>query len=114
VTERVIELRFLGRVVATHRLVPPGSDAQWLPEHKTVGEAIVLGRRRLHAVCDEGKEMAVAAGAVVELEAGDYHVEVPDLAVMSSIGPYPDTDLPVDIASERNTDDGCGCTGVGK
>jgi len=114
VAERVIELRFLGSVVAKHVLAPPGSDTQWLPEHKAAAEAIVLGRKRLHALEDEGAALSLAVGHSVELEAGDYNVDVPDLAVMSAIGPHPDITPLVDIASERHVDDACGCTGRGR
>jgi len=114
VTERVLELRFLGRVVAVHKVVAPGSSPQWLPEHKAAAEAIVLGRKRLRAIDDEAPELPVGVGSEIFLGAGDYDVEVPDLAVMGAIGPHPDTTLAVDIASQRHTDDGCGCTGSGR
>ncbi len=110
----VIELRFLGHTVATHRLAPAGSDIQWLPEHKAAAEAIVLGRRRLRALEDEPASMPVAVGWGLELGAGDYDVDAPDLAAMGAIGPHPDVAPPVDIASDRRTDGGCGCTGGGR
>src|SRR6202050_469492 len=94
----VIELRFLGQVVALHHLVAKGSEPQWLSEHKRDAEAIVLGRRHLGVV----EPVAVAAAAALELEVGDYDVAVPDLGAMSVIGPHPDTTLPVDIAAEGN------------
>ena len=46
----VIELRFLGQMVALHHLAPKGSEPQWLPEHKREAEDMVLGRRRLGIV----------------------------------------------------------------
>jgi hypothetical protein len=114
VTERVLELRFLGRVVAVHQVVAQGSEPQWLPEHKRAAEAIVLGRKRLRALDDEPCDMPIAVGSGVDLEAGDYDVEVPDLAVMDAIGPHPDISPLVDIAPQRHTDDGCGCSGRGR
>jgi len=94
----VIELRFLGQMVALHHLAPAGSEPQWLPEHKHEAEAIVLGRRRLGIV----EPLGVATAPTLDLEVGDYDVAVPDLADMGVIGPHPDTDLPVDIAAEGN------------
>lgn len=114
VAEGLLELRFLGRTVATHRLVPAGSDVQWLQEHKAAAEAVVLGRRRLVSVDDDEPAVAVAGGGDIELGEGDYDVATPDLAVFEHLGPHPDTTLPVDIASARRTEDGCGCTGGGK
>jgi hypothetical protein len=94
----VIELRFLGQMVALHHLAPAGSAPQWLPEHKRAAEAIVLGRRHLGVV-----DMApVGPATALELEVGDYDVDVPDLGEMSVIGPHPDTTLPVDIATDAN------------
>jgi len=113
VAERLLELRFLGRVVAVHTVVPPGSEPQWIAEHKATAEAIVLGRKRLAAIDNEVPDLPVAVGSQIELEAGDYDVEIPDLALMAAIGPHPDTGLLVDNASERTTDDGCGCNGGG-
>jgi hypothetical protein len=94
----VIELRFLGQMVALHHLAPAGSEPQWLPEHKDAAETIVLGRRRLGII----EPVVVETALTLDLEFGDYDVAVPDLAAMSVIGPHPDTDLPVDIATEGN------------
>jgi transposase len=92
----VIELRFLGQVVALHHLAPAGSPPQWLPEHQRAAEAIVVGRRHLGVV----EPVPLGTAPALDLEGGDYDVAVPDLAPMSAIGPHPDTDLPVDIAAE--------------
>ncbi len=94
----VIELRFLGQMVAIHHLAPAGSAPQWLSEHKREAEAIVLGRKRLGIVEPAG----AATAMTLDLEVGDYDVAVPDLAAMGVIGPHPDTDLPVDIAAGGN------------
>jgi len=94
----VIELRFLGQMVALHHLAPAGSEPQWLPEHKAAAEAIVLGRRRLGIVEPE----VVATAPALDLEVGDYDVAIPDLAAMGVIGPHPDTTLPTDIAADAN------------
>lgn len=94
----VIELRFLGQMVALHHLAPRGSEPQWLPEHKAEAEAIVLGRRSLAVV-----EPAVDSTALaLDLAGDDYDVAVPDLAEMAVIGPHPDTTLPLDVAAGGN------------
>lgn len=93
----VLELRFLGRIVALHALAPAGSEPQWLAEHKGVAERIALGRRPLHAL-DTAPDPAPLAPSGVDLEAGDYDVVAPDLALMGAIGPHPDIDPPVDTA----------------
>jgi transposase len=88
----VLELRFAGRLIATHRLAPAGSEPQWLPEHRAAAEAIAMGRRHLRPVADTAP--APARPVVLELGAGDYDVAAPDLAAYESI-----------------TSDGCGCLG---
>lgn len=113
-TERILELRFLGRTVAIHRLAAPGSPAQWFPEHKAATEEIVLGRKRLRALDYEPPALPAAVADVIELGDGDYDVAVPDLALMGAIAPDPDTTPLVDIASDRRTEGGCGCTGGGR
>ncbi len=95
----VIELRFLGQMVALHYLAPTGSPPQWLPEHKSAAEAIVLGRRRPRRFRASLARATVPLG----LEIGDYDVAVPDLADMGVIGPHPDTDLPVGYTPQRPT-----------
>jgi transposase len=112
VAEKVLELRFLGRLVVTHRMAPPGSPPQWLPAHKAAAEAIVLGRHRLQAVTDEPVPGPV--GSAIEVGEGDYDVAVPDLAVMEAIGPHPDVDLAVDIAAQGCTEDGHDGTGAAR
>ena len=94
----VIELRFLGQMVALHHLAEKGAAPQWLPEHKREAEAIVFGRRQLGIV----EPVVVGSAVALDLEDGDYDVAVPDLTQMGVIGPHPDTDLPVDIAAEGN------------
>jgi hypothetical protein len=106
----VVELRFLGRMVALHLLVAKGSDPQWLPEHKAAAERAALGRRRLQVIDDDAGPPGAAMGAL-DLEAGDYDVAVPDLAAMGAIGPHPDIDPPVDIAAQDDTEDGFGRPG---
>jgi transposase len=99
---QVIELRFLGQMVALHQLAAPGAPPQWLPEHKAAAEAIVLGRRRMGAV-DDTVVVATAGPPALSLEDGDYDVAVPDLGLLGAIGPHPDLDPPVDIASQGTT-----------
>ncbi len=108
----VLELWFAGRLIATHRLAAAGSEPQWLPEHRAAAEAIALGRhgRHLRRVVD------VAERAIVRLDlgAGDYDVEDPDLDMFEAIGPHPHLDLGVDNAAELNVEDGfsgCECFG---
>jgi hypothetical protein len=100
----VLELRFLGRLEAIHQLAAKGSVPQWLPEHRAAAERAVLGRRRL-LVLDDVAMAPQAPACAFELEEGDYDVAVPDLAAMGVIGPHPDIDPPVDIASPVLTAD---------
>jgi transposase len=113
----VIELRFLGQMVALHQRVPAGSPPQWLPEHRRDAEAIVLGRRRLRVLEGVGnfadRERASSTTApALDLEDGDYDVAVPDLAVMGAIGPHPDLSDPVSVASQGITEDGAARDGA--
>jgi len=112
VASSTLELRFAGRLIAIHRLVAPGSEPQWLPEHRAAAEAIALGRhdRHLRRVVDLNQRAVVG----VDLGAGDYDVEVPDLDMFEAIGPHPDVTLGVDHAAQANVEDGfdgCGCLG---
>jgi len=105
----ILELRFLGRLEAIHQLAARGSEPQWLPEHRAAAERAVLGRRRLQVL----DHVATAAPArALELEPGDYDVATPDLAAMGAIGPHPDIDPPVDIASPGRTADGLDLIGA--
>jgi transposase len=97
----VIELRFLGQLVALHELAPKGSEPQWLPEHRRAAEAIVLGRRHL-GVVEAVAAQSSAPASSVDLGTGDYDVATPDLGQMAVIGPHPDTHLPSDIATHGN------------
>jgi hypothetical protein len=110
----VLELLFAGRLIATHRVVPAGSEPQWLPEHRAAAEAIALGRhdRHLRPVINELNERAV----VVELDLGDgdYDVDDPDLDLFEVIGPHPHLNLGVNNAADGNVEDGfpgCECFG---
>lgn len=112
VATTVLELRFAGRLVATHRLAAPGSEPQWLPEHRAAAEAIALGRhdRHLRPVLDVDQRAVVG----LDLGAGDYDVEDPDLDAFEAIGPHPHLDLAVDNAAGAVTGDGswgCECLG---
>jgi transposase len=107
VASEVLELRFAGRLVATHRIAPAGSEPQWLPEHRAAAEAIALGRhgRHLRPVADETERHP--ARPSLELGDGDYNVEDPDLDLFARIGPHPD----IDPVIHTQSDDGCGCMG---
>jgi len=107
-----LELRLGGVLVAEHRVAAPGSEPQWLPEHRAAAEAIALGRhgRPLRAV----PVQAAPPAPGLHLGEGDYDVEVPDLALFEPIGPHPDID-PVDeeasMARTEGGSEGCGCFG---
>lgn len=101
----VVELRFLGQLVALHERAPQGSPPQWLPEHRQRAEAIVLGRRRLGVLDGVGNSAdrrwpSSTIAATLDLEDGDYDVAVPDLAVMGAIGPHPDLSDPASVSSQ--------------
>lgn len=78
----VLEIRWGGRVVACHRLAPPGSPAVWDPAHRAAAEAEALGRARranLRVVPETAVSVPAPAEALV-LPAGDWDVDAPDLA----------------------------------
>ena len=77
-------------------------------------EAIALGRhgRRLRAVADDGDRSV----PLVELDlgAGDYDVEAPDLTDLDRIGPHPSIDPVDERGSWTNVEPGlggCECAG---
>lgn len=107
----VLELRFLGEMVALHERASAGAAPQWLPEHKAAAEAIVLGRRRLGVLEEPPSARPVATGLLLDLDDGDYDVAVPDLAVMGAIGPHPDLSGAPFVSSEPVTAEGSGCEG---
>jgi hypothetical protein len=119
VSDPVLEIRLAGRFVGTHRLVPAGSEPQWLPEHRAAGEAIALGRhgRHLRPVADPD-DTTVAPAVTLELGDGDYDVEAPDLDLFSSIGPHPDDHPDLDRGADGHTEPGlflgCECFGGGR
>jgi transposase len=98
----VLEIRHAGRLVAEHRLVPAGSEPQWLPEHRAATEAIALGRHdhHLRAVTSFDAGAAVVRG--LDLGGGDFDIEIPDLAMFDTIGPDPVIDTGYS---------GCECSG---
>ncbi len=109
-----LELRLGGVLVAEHRVVAPGSDPQWLPEHRAAAEAIALGRhgRHLRPVTTDAEIPPPAPE--LHLGEGDYDVEVPDLDLFEPIGPHPDIDGADEEASLARTEggsEGCGCFG---
>lgn len=112
VASSVLELRFAGRLIATHRVVAAGSEPQWLPEHRAAAEAIALGRHDRHLRPVPDVEQRAVVG--LDLGAGDYDIDEPDLDVFAAIGPHPHLDLGVDNAPHSHLGDGlegCGCLG---
>jgi transposase len=108
----ILEIRFAGRLVATHALAPAGSEPQWIPEHKAATEAITLGRHGRHLrVVDDETPTASASVSVLDLGDGDYDIDLPDLAIYERIGPHPQLDVTVEIATHDDMFLGCGCTG---
>ena len=117
VVDSVVEVRLAGQLIAVHRVVPAGSDPQWLPEHRAAAEAIALGRhgRHLRPFSDD-PEATASPVMSLELGAGDFDVDTPDLTMFSSIGPHPDDLWSRDHRSEGNTGPGfvgCECFGGG-
>lgn len=75
VTDEVLEVRWAGQVIATHRVGTTGTDV-WDPVHRAAAEDQALGRkpaRHLHIVDP-------ASAPRLELGEGDWDVEAPDLA----------------------------------
>ena len=114
-SERVLELRFLGQD-GGHP--PPGGTGSARPVAPRAQGRHRGDRPRPQAAgarsSDEPASVPAGVGDVIELGDGDYDVAVPDLALMGAIAPDPDLTPPVDIASDRRTEGGCGCTGGGR
>ncbi len=115
VATTLLELRFAGQLIAAHRLVPPGSEPQWLPEHRAATEAIALGRHGRHLRPVTGTTEGLPPAVVgLDLGAGDYDVEDPNLDAFEVIGPHPHLDLGVDNEADGNVGGGflgCECLG---
>ena len=73
-----LEVRWGGRVIARHQLVPPGSDDVWDPAHRAAAEAAALGRRAVLRLVPPAT--ATPTPTALQLPFGDYDVEPPDLA----------------------------------
>ncbi|HWI04036.1 MAG TPA: hypothetical protein VNT52_09455, partial [Acidimicrobiales bacterium] len=99
----LLQLRLGGRLIAEHRIAAPGSDPQWLPEHRAAAEAIALGRhgRHLRSV-DPQPPMPPPCGEDLDLGDGDYDVAEPDLGVFGAFDAV--------VEGEDRTW-GCGCFG---
>ena len=72
-----LEVRWGGRTIARHELMPAGSDDVWDPAHRAAAEAAALGRR---AVLRLVPPPATTTPKPLQLPFGDYDVEPPDLA----------------------------------
>lgn len=104
----LLQLRLGGRLIAEHRIAAPGSDPQWLPEHRAAAEAIALGRHGRPQRGVEAQPPPPLPPCVGELDLGegDYDVEEPDLGVFDLLGPEP-----VAESAGENGFGGCGCFG---
>jgi transposase len=90
-----LEIHWAGRVVAHHRLVPPGSEDQWDPDHRQAAEAAALARaagRPFLRVVPAPEPAEPSPMVPVGLPDGDFAV------------------APIDLAARYG---GCGCTGKG-
>lgn len=75
-----LEVRWGVRVIARHRLAPPGSDDVWDPAHRAAAETAARGRRRpLRLVPPAPPAATPPAATPPQLPFGDYEVEPPDL-----------------------------------
>ena len=111
----ILEVRLAGQLVATHQLAAPGSEPQWLPEHRAAAEAIALGRhgRHLRPVANVDGAPSVAV-VPLELGDGDFDVDDPDLDLFGAIGPHPDDPWGAERGSHGHTGpgfSGCECFG---
>jgi transposase len=73
------EIRWAGQVIATHTLAPAGTTEVWDAAHRQAAENEALDRRprrHLRAVVEPEPE---APPGRLELGAGDFDVEIPDL-----------------------------------
>jgi transposase len=77
-----LEIRWGARVVARHRLAPPGSPPVWDSAHRAAAEAEALGRARRAnlRVVPEAALAPASPAEVLGLPVGDWDVGAPDLA----------------------------------
>jgi hypothetical protein len=106
VDSTLLQLRLGGRLIAEHRIAAPGSDPQWLPEHRAAAEAIALGRHGRHLRAVEAQPPPPPPCGDLDLGDGDYDVEDPDLGVFDLLGPEPTAE-----AAGEDGVGGCGCFG---
>jgi hypothetical protein len=75
-----LEVRYAGRVVATHRLASGDAGEVWDPVHRAQAETAALAstrRRHLHVV---GDAAASSTTGRLVLPGGDFNVAAPDLS----------------------------------
>jgi transposase len=107
VDSALLQLRLGGRLIAEHRIAAPGSEPQWLPEHRAAAEAIALGRHGRHLRPVEPQPpVSPPCGEDLDLGEGDYDVEEPDLGVFDLLGPEPTAE-----GGGADGFGGCGCFG---
>lgn len=71
-----LEIRARGRLVATHRLAPPGSEPVWDPSHRLATEKIALSR---HDATRPALRAISIGRREVPMPVGDFDVAEPDL-----------------------------------
>lgn len=78
VASELLEIRYRGEVVATHRVAPGAREPVWDPAHRAAAGAMALSR---HERADRHlRAVAEVNDARVELPPGDFEVDLPDLS----------------------------------
>jgi transposase len=84
-----LAVSWAGKVVARHRLAPPGTIEVWDPAHRRAAETAAMAstsRRHLRVVTPPENTSESPSAAQIELGTGDFDVAAPDLRLYEADG----------------------------